>query len=102
MAKIRVIHMIWSAGIGGIEKLVFDLVKAQQQNDQLETSILVCKDGGVYIDRFLSHDIPIHVLSMTNALDFSPAKAVRVKKLFADADIIHFHSFNPWIAWLAG
>lgn len=101
MARLRVIHIIWSAGIGGIERLVFDLVKAQQKNNELEVSVLISKDGGVYIDRFLGLEIPCHVLGMAGALDFSPARAARVKKLFADADVIHFHSFNPWIAWHA-
>jgi glycosyltransferase involved in cell wall biosynthesis len=101
MAEIRILHILWSAGVGGIEKQVYDLVRAQQQNGSLSVEVLICKDGGIYADKFIELNVPCHILKMTGALDFSPARASRIKNLFAGFDVLHFHSFNAWIAWFA-
>src|SRR6187549_3118347 len=93
MTKIRVLHILWSAGIGGIEKLVYDLAKAQQQHGNVQVEVMVCKDGGRYIDKFRRENIPCHILGMKRAIDFSPAKASKIKNLFKRFNVLHFHSF---------
>ncbi len=98
MDKIRVLHIIWSSNIGGIEKLVFDLTKSQLQNTKLSAEVLVCGSGGIYIDRFRRANINCHLLGMKGAVNFSFAKAGFLKKLFKEFDILHFHSFNAWVA----
>jgi len=37
----KVVHVIWSATIGGIERVVMDLISQQQKNNDLEVSLLI-------------------------------------------------------------
>lgn len=98
MSTLKILHIIWSANVGGIEKIVLDLSSAQQQGGKLHAEVMVCSNGGVYVEKFRSAGIQCHVLGMKGAMNFSVSRWRSLKKIFSGFDVLHFHSFNPWVA----
>jgi L-malate glycosyltransferase len=94
---IRVVHVIWSASIGGIEKVVIDLITRQKKNPELEVSLLVGKSGGDF-SRINAENIKVTSLGLTGGSDVSPFCYRKAKNIFRNCNIIHIHSFNPLLA----
>jgi hypothetical protein len=93
---IKVVHVIWSATIGGIEKVVIDLITQQKKNPQLEVSLLVGKSGD--LSRINNAGIKVTALGLTGGGDVSPTCYRKAKVIFGENDIIHIHSFNPLLS----
>lgn len=98
---LKVVHVIWSATIGGIERVVMDLLSQQQKNNELEPALLIGKSEGDYLPQFTKLGNKVYTLGMKSGTDFSPSQYKKVKTIFQQYDIIHIHSFNPLIAWAA-
>ena len=98
---IRVIHYVWSLDFGGIERLTLDAASEQLKNKDLRTSILVGKAGGKMFSMLKDSGIPYTVAGLRGGGDFSMAGITRLKKIFQDADVIHFHTFTPPVALAA-
>ncbi len=95
--KIRVVHYIWSANFGGIEKLVIDLSKIQILTGNVKPFILIgCKKGS-FIEKLKEMNMPHDYIGMKNGSDLSPITKSKTSEIFAAADIIHIHTFNPII-----
>lgn len=101
MIPLRVLHVIWSATLGGIEKLVLYLCKEQSQDPELQTGLLIGKAGGSMMPQFEALGIPVSSAEMKYGRDWSPAKLRRTKELMSTYDVIHLHGFNPMLAWAA-
>lgn len=90
----RVIHIIGSARIGGIEKLVLDLLTVQKTNPAISVGILIGKKEGELLHKFRNVGIPYSFAKISSGYDLNIKKYYKVYKLFKQYDIIHFHSFN--------
>ena len=97
----KVVHVIWSATIGGIERVVMDLISQQQKNNDLEVSLLIGKSEGDYLPAFNALTSKVYSLGLKSGNDISPTQYLKAKNIFLQHDIIHIHSFNPLIAWAA-
>ena len=95
---IKVLHIIWSAHFGGIEKLVHEISEAQFYQKGVEPAIFIPKAQGDMLPLFEKLPVPIFKGSFRSGWDFSPGLYTGVKKLMADFDVLHFHGFNPIIA----
>ncbi len=93
----KVLHVIWSATIGGIERVVMDLINRQNKNPHLEVSLLIGKTEGELLPSFASLHIEVYTLGLKSGNEFSISKYQKAKKIFSEQDIIHIHSFNPLI-----
>ncbi len=100
MSDVKVLHIIWSATIGGIEKLVLDLVEQQKNNPKLEVAVLIAKKEGGFLSRFEQLG-KTYFADLKNGNDLNILKYQKILKLFSKYDILHFHSFNPWLALTA-
>ncbi|MEP7265059.1 MAG: glycosyltransferase family 4 protein [Bacteroidota bacterium] len=101
LVMIKVIHVIWSATIGGIERVVMDLISQQQKNADLTVSLLIAKSEGDLLPHFASLNIEVFALGLKGGHDISAGCYRKAKELFQHNDIIHIHSFNPLIALAA-
>ncbi len=100
MAKLKVLHIVWSATIGGIEKVVLDLVHEQKKNPALEVGVLIAKKEGGFLSRFEELG-NIYYADLKYGNDLNVFRYRKVLQLFKKFDILHFHSFNPWLAQTA-
>lgn len=92
--KIKILHVLNSPSIGGIETFVYYLTKMQQSNPQLEVSILFSRSEGNLKDRFISTGIKCYFLDI-KPFDLDVRKYIRFAKISSNFDILHFHTFLP-------
>jgi glycosyltransferase involved in cell wall biosynthesis len=97
----RIIHVIWSAQFGGIEKLVHDLITVQQSVQELDVALLIAKPEGDYLQSFKNLDVKVFTLSLKNGHNISVSNYKKAKQIFSQFDIIHIHSFNPLVSYAA-
>lgn len=97
----RVLHVLWSADLGGISRVVLDLATSQQRGDRVQPAFYVAKSGGELMRELESSAIPYICGSVRNGYDFSLSKLVKAVQVFRDNDIIHIHSFSPFVALAA-
>jgi len=101
MSKIKVLHILWSASMGGIARVVLNLCNTQLNNSNLIPALLVAKSDGELIEQFKSIGIDVYEPGFKNGKDRNEETLSICLKAFMHCDIIHFHSFNPIIANLA-
>lgn len=94
----RVVHYLWSAGIGGIERLVLDLAVEQRARGGVDPVVLLGAGKGPLLDRYRSAAVPVEVGGLRGGADFSPARLRRLTGLLAGADVVHFHAYHPLVA----
>ncbi len=96
---LRVTHVLWSSGIGGLENLVIQLASIQRKNPEQKITLL-------FAQKFSTErkQIPLeHIcLNLKKALDFNLVSYQKAHAVFRQSHIIHFHTFNPFLAFLAG
>lgn len=100
MKKIKVIHIIWSASLGGISRVVYDLVSEQLQSLKVEPAVLIAKSTGEMLKDFKSLTVTYEP-AIKNGLNFNFKKLGELKNIFKKYDILHFHTYNPLIATAA-
>ncbi len=101
MSRIKVLHILWSASMGGIGRVVINLCNAQLRNDHLSIGVLVAKSEGELLPQLKTLGIKIHEPGFIKGNDKSKEVLLNCKKTFEEYDILHFHSFNPSLAKLA-
>jgi glycosyltransferase involved in cell wall biosynthesis len=96
----RVLHIMWTLGIGGIERLVLDLATAQKAEGHAPSVLVGQAEGGLK-EAFHAAEIP--VLSAELSRGYQPLTQQKTTVLAAmrDADVIHVHAYNPFFAGLA-
>jgi len=94
---VRVVHYLWSAHIGGIERLVLDLALAQRSHGT-EPAVLFGADRGPLLERYRRAPLEVETGGLSGGADVSPAKLRRLTGFFADADVVHMHAYHPLVA----
>jgi glycosyltransferase involved in cell wall biosynthesis len=97
---IKVLHIIWSTNMGGIERLVLNLWKAQLQNPQLQPALYAGQPNGTLWKEFRQSGIT-YSGPFSSGHDLQPQKINEVTQLFKQFDVLHFHSFHPATAYAA-
>ena len=97
----KICHVLHNLEFGGIQKLVYDLVKEQILAQSCTPSILYCKDGGHFSKKFNKLDTELFCLRMTRSFIFNPRSLSKIYEIFKNNDVIHFHDFNPVIILIA-
>jgi glycosyltransferase involved in cell wall biosynthesis len=96
----KVLHIIWSSNIGGIESVVLNLAIAQQNNDIVKPTLFAAKSEGPLIEKAQEKNIDLIKGNFKKgSSNFS--KINECVKIFKQYDILHLHSFNPIIALAA-
>ncbi|QRQ99464.1 glycosyltransferase family 4 protein [Dyadobacter sandarakinus] len=92
--KIRVLHVLNSPSIGGIESFVYYLARVQQSNPNLEIALLFSRPEGNFKEKFLSMGIQCYFFNI-KAFDPDIRKYMRFAKIASRFDILHFHTYIP-------
>jgi glycosyltransferase involved in cell wall biosynthesis len=95
--NVRVVHYLWSAHIGGIERLVLDLAVAQRLGG-IDPFVLLGSGRGQLLDLYRNAPVPVEVGGLRGGADLSPARLRRLTRLFAEADVVHLHAYHPLVA----
>ena len=90
----EVLHVIWSAEIGGIEILVRDLSAHQINSDSTSPSVLICKPEGTLLQSYSASHFKVYRGDMRSGYDLSPNKIYKFCKIFGDFDVVHLHTLN--------
>ena len=96
----RILHILWSAHFGGIERLVLDLATDQSTDHEEQTGILFGSEEGKggFLKAFREAGLKCFFLHLNSGYDLSPRKYLSAFRTFREYDILHFHSFNPLLA----
>jgi glycosyltransferase involved in cell wall biosynthesis len=100
---IRVLHILWTANFGGIERLVLDLSSVQKSDTETEAAILFGKERGEgeFLNEFRNAGLKCHFLKLNSGYDLSFWKYLEAIRIFKQYDILQFNSFNPFLALCA-
>ncbi len=96
----KVIHVVWSSGIGGIESLVLNLCMEQSKNNNLNVAIFTAKSGGPLSEAVKKNNIKLFEGNFKKG-SFNISSYKSCIEIFKNFDIIHIHSFNPIISLAA-
>ncbi len=99
--KIKVLHVIFEFKFGGIQRLVYDLVSTQVNNNAISTEILVLNNSGEFAQNFRKLNVNIHSINPRRTYLFNFKQLIKVFNCFKSADIIHFHGFHIFLSILA-
>jgi L-malate glycosyltransferase len=89
----RVAHVIWTANFGGIEKLVYDLVRAQALDPELRPAVIFGRAEGGLLDNFRATGLPCFDLGFRGGFDLHPGRVLNARRLFQEFDVLHLHTF---------
>jgi glycosyltransferase involved in cell wall biosynthesis len=98
-----VAHVLWSGGVGGIERVVHDLA-FEQMRQGLEVSVIFGQLGGPFGAAMRANGTRVVDLGLRSGYDLRPAVIRRGLAAVKDAEVLHLHGFNlPFaaIAWKA-
>lgn len=82
-----------TANIGGLEKLVTDLV-LYQKSLGFEVAVLLGKREGHYYNILQENQIEVFESEIFGGYDIAKDKIIRLSELFSKYEIIHFHYFS--------
>jgi len=91
---IRVLHYLGSDGMGGISKLVYDLISFQKKNPEIDVNLVLGHSQGTFLEDFKSLGINVYILDFNSGFDLSLSKISKFRKLANLVDIIHFHTYD--------
>jgi glycosyltransferase involved in cell wall biosynthesis len=89
-----VLHVIYHARFGGIEKVVFDILNHQSIAPEISQDLLILKPEGEYLTQFEKLPIKIHHGKFKSGFDLSLAKIRLMKATMSTYDLLHFHVFH--------
>ena len=101
MLPLKILHIIWSTEMGGISKVVLHLCEEQQKDHELQISVYCAKGKSALFESFEKKGISIFAGQFKGALQISFSSYKECKLLMAKFDLIHFHSYNPLLAFAA-
>ena len=94
----RIAHILWDAQLGGIQKVVLDLCRAQAASGEVDPVVIFAKALGPLLGEFRTSGAKVHTLSIRSGYDMRPSNYSRLLSLLRETDAIHMHSYNPFIA----
>lgn len=96
---LRVLHVLRSAGLGGIEKLTAQLVKLQSEDPEIQPDVLFLmrKDGDLR-ELFGTDGVEVEELALSSGFDFTLKKLRKARQLMSRYDVLHLHTFHPFAA----
>lgn len=90
---VRVLHVLWDGGVGGMERAVWLLAREQLQDPDLAPTLLFAAGAGPYAERARASGLPVIDLGLPNgrALTRVPGAAAQMRGF----DVHHFHTPDP-------
>jgi glycosyltransferase involved in cell wall biosynthesis len=98
--SISVAHVLWSGGVGGIERFVHDLA-LEQQRQGLEVSVVFGQLSGPFGVAMPASGTPVLDLGLRSGYDVRPRVIRRGVAAVKHFDVLHLHGFNLPFAAIA-
>jgi glycosyltransferase involved in cell wall biosynthesis len=95
-----VVHVLWSGGVGGIERLVDDLAREQARLG-LRVAVAFAQPAGAFARRLREGGVPLVDLGLRSGYDVRPARIVRGANALRRAGVLHMHGFSLPLAAMA-
>lgn len=92
---------MWSGNMGGIEKLTIWLAENQLKRNDLSNLILIGTNKGTLFETLKQKNISYDILGLKNGWGFNLKSWRKLRHHFKSTDIIHIHTFNPWVLFAA-
>jgi glycosyltransferase involved in cell wall biosynthesis len=100
--KQTVVHVIGSAGIGGIERLVLQTLEQQSKDERVVPFALICFSlDGQLNKEFSALDGQCEVLNLKSGYDLRFRRLLHARNVLSRFDVIHIHFFNPLVCLAA-
>src|SRR5687768_4696400 len=93
-SQLRVLHVLWSPEVGGIERVVHDLAVEQSRDETLSVAVLFGKAGGGFRDMFEATELELHDANFRHGVHVLSRTMRRTRRLMCEFDIIHLHAFD--------
>ncbi|MBI9034686.1 MAG: glycosyltransferase family 4 protein [Bacteroidales bacterium] len=90
----KILHILNSPNIGGIEWFVYYLAKAQTERKSLDIGVFFCKTEGDLKSLFQDIDVKCYFTDL-DASEFNVNKYLKMHSIAKEYDIVHLHSFRP-------
>ena len=97
----KILHLLWTAHFGGIERLAIDLAKAQSDVNEIRADVLFGRSEGEMLPQFRSAGLTFKGVHLSHGFDISPRSLRELKQIYSDYDVLHFHTFIPAMALAA-
>jgi len=89
----KILHFFWSGEAGGRENLVYQLMKEQKQDNELNIAVLLGERRGYYIPLIEALNIEVFYLP-SQGKELSIKNIVYILRVLKNFDVIHLHSPN--------
>ncbi len=93
--RIRVVYLLWSGGLGGAERHVYDLASALPR-ERFSVTVCFFAARGIYGDRLESRGIAVREIGLRRGSDLRGALRYARWLRRAEIDIVHDHLSTPW------
>jgi len=97
--SVRVAHLIYGLGFGGLEQLVVQLA-ARSRARGIESSILALGQDGPIRELALKQGVPVELLPV-DGMSFPALMGIRRELEKRDASVLHAHDLGPWLNGVA-
>lgn len=99
----RIAHVLWRGGIGGIERFVADLVTAQAALPEVQVGVVFAGEqhGAPGLEACDAPDVAVFAGGMRSTFDVVGPRFAAVVRRLSEADIVHLHGFTPSLALAA-
>jgi glycosyltransferase involved in cell wall biosynthesis len=96
----RVVHVTWGAGFGGIERFVSDLARVQATTGPIDVGVLVCEmtPGDPALARYASPEVDVIAGGLRSGIDVDPRRLAAFARQLRAYDVIHLHGFVPAVS----
>lgn len=100
MSKFKVMFIVHSLGIGGVEKLVYDMVK-ELKNRDIEPSVCCLDYVGVWGEELKRDGFKVFNLERKEGLDLGILRKIKLILKKEHPDILHPHQYTPYFYTVA-
>ena len=90
---LRVLHVMWDGGVGGMERAVWLLVREQLRDPDLEPTLLFADEAGPYAARARESGCPVVDLRLPSGRSLTRIRGAAAQ--MRGFDIHHFHTPDP-------
>lgn len=88
-----VLHVLWSGGVGGVERLVVDLAATQMERGD-DVGVAFAQAEGPFAKSARERGLPVHDLGLRSGYDLGPRSRARIIRVMRDNAVVHLHGFN--------
>lgn len=89
------LHVVWSLGIAGAEKLAYDIAVGMAGSHFRPIVCSIEHDGPLH-DQLKAEGIPVYVRRPTRSLDLDLIKWLRNLIISENITVVHAHQYNPF------